>query len=149
RARYHTNHRLDAIQPVIGDDTLAALLPRHVLVAAFQLDSQNPVSPSAIDPPTWKAKFFHNYPVPGSDGDQKAIDVIMRSSAAPTYFRIYEGFIDGGVVANNPSMCALAQAVNPGTGGQRLEDTVLLSIGTGTTTAPPITSRKGDWGLKQ
>jgi uncharacterized protein len=55
----------------------------------------------------------------------------VRTSAAPTYFPIYQGYIDGGVVANNPSTCALAQALHPLTGEQRLEDIVLLSLGTG------------------
>lgn len=32
----------------------------------------------------------------------------MASTAAPTYFSVYRGFTDGGVIANSPSMCALA-----------------------------------------
>jgi hypothetical protein len=72
----------------------------------------------------------------------------MRSSAAPTYFPIYQNFIDGGVVANNPSMCALAQAINTDTGKQALDNVVLLSIGTGAK-AQFVDSLDGDWGLEQ
>ncbi|HZO91527.1 MAG TPA: patatin-like phospholipase family protein [Chthonomonadaceae bacterium] len=149
-ARYSTENRYKNIYPYIGDITLNDLLPKHVLVATYQLDSQNPIDPVPPGKPqTWKAKFFHNYEGPDSDGPQRAIDVIMRSTAAPTYFPIYQGFIDGGVVANNPSMCALAQAINPQVGGkQRLEDVVLMSIGTGMRLRN-IKSRDGDWGLKQ
>jgi len=147
-ARYTTENRYAGLHPTIGDITLDDLLPRHVLVATFQLDSANPIAPATSGPRSWKAKFFHNYPSEGSDGKHKAIDVIMRSSAAPTYFPIYQGFIDGGVVANNPSLCALSQALNPDTGQQNIQDLVLLSVGTG---AKPqyISSQNGDWGLRQ
>jgi patatin-like phospholipase/acyl hydrolase len=150
RARYQTRRRYDGIYPYIGDGTLADLLPRHVLVATYQLDAKNEIEPvPPTDPQTWKAKFFHNYEGPDSDGGQKCIEVIMRSSAAPTYFPIYEGFIDGGVVANNPSVCALAQAVNDKAGGkQDIKNVVLLSLGTGRKMTN-ITSRNGDWGLEE
>ncbi len=150
RARYQTRNRLEGIQPSIGDVTLNDLLPKHVLVASFQLDCRNPVDPVPPDQPqTWKAKFFHNYAGADSDGAQKAIDVIMRSSAAPTFFPIFQGFVDGGVVASNPSVCALAQAINEKTGGkQSIRDVVLLSLGTGMRTMN-LTSRNGDWGLEE
>jgi patatin-like phospholipase/acyl hydrolase len=148
-AIYRTRNRHDAIYPSIGDVTLNDLLPRHVLVATFDLDSHNePHYVADAVPRTWKAKFFHNFAGSDSDGDQKAIDVIMRSSAAPVYFPIYQGYIDGGVVANNPSMCALAQAINAPTGHQNLHDIVLLSIGTGIR-LEYIPSQDGDWGLAQ
>lgn len=147
-AKYTTQNRYTAIHPTIGDITLNDLLPLKVLVSSFQLDSANPITPAASSPHSWKAKFFHNFPGADSDGPQKAIEVIMRSSAAPTYFPIYQGFIDGGVVANNPSMCALSQAINVETGGQKLEDISLLSLGTGTR-PQYITSKDGNWGLKQ
>jgi patatin-like phospholipase/acyl hydrolase len=148
-AQYSTRNRYEAIHPIIGDVRLRDL-PRRVLVATFQLDNLNPISPAPMPDGqrTWKAKFFHNYPGPDSDGEQRAIDVIMRSSAAPTYFPLYQGFIDGGVVANNPSMCALAQAIHPGTGGESLDRLVLLSAGTGCK-EEYIESRDGDWGYVQ
>lgn len=73
----------------------------------------------------------------------------LCASAAPTYFPSFEGFIDGAVYAANPSMCALAQALD--TRRPRpaaLEDVVLLSLGTGTS----LTYIKGssvDWGHAQ
>jgi patatin-like phospholipase/acyl hydrolase len=150
RARYQTKNRFEAIHPVIGDGTLDDLLPKRVLIATYQLDCRNEIDPVPPEQPqTWKAKFFHNFPGPDSDGQQKAVDVIMRSSAAPTYFPIYQGFADGGVVANNPSVCALAQAINTTVGGQQdIKDVVLLSVGTGMKRTN-ITSRSGDWGIEE
>lgn len=59
------------------------------------------------------------------------IDCLLASTAAPTYFPIHKGFTDGGVVANTPSMCALAQAINVKYGNTDIENIVLLSVGCG------------------
>ena len=64
------------------------------------------------------------------------------------YFPIYQGYVDGGMVANNPSSCALAEALHPDTGKQRLEDVVLISVGTGDSPRA-IPSTNGDWGVAQ
>jgi uncharacterized protein len=143
-AKYDNQELIKIIQTTFGNATLSGLLPRHVLIPSFDLDNQAP-------PPntrTWKPKFFHNYVGPQSDGSQKITDVALRTSAAPTYFPVYQGFVDGGVVANNPSMAALAQAIDTATGKQQLADLRLFSIGTGL--SPQFVS--GDrlnWGLAQ
>jgi patatin-like phospholipase/acyl hydrolase len=87
---------------VLGDRTLAQLTKR-VLVPAFDLDN------GAATDRRWKAKLFHNFPGPDSDGDALAYRVAVATAAAPTYFASYDGYVDGGVFATNPSMCALAQ----------------------------------------
>ena len=119
-------------------------LSRKVLISSFDLDNENPDTTTR----TWKAKFFHNFPGRESDGEQTIVDVAMRTANAPTYFPIYQGYVDGGVVANNPAVCALAQALNADTGGQRLQDIILLSIGTGYNPRY-VSSKDGDWGLVQ
>ena len=119
-------------------------LPRRVLISTFDMDDDNP------DPAlrTWKPKFFHNFPGPDSDGHELVIDVALRTSAAPTYFPVQQGYIDGGVVANNPSTCALAQALHPETGGQSLAEIALFSVGTGLSRRYlPLVDE--DWGLAQ
>ncbi len=142
------DYSLDALR-----ETLSLELPgirlgdlgKKVLISAFDLDNQQQ-GPAGVR--HWKPKFFHNFPGPDSDADQLAVDVGLYTSAAPTYFPIVDGYIDGGVVAGNPSMCALAQALHRETGGQQLEDIVLLSIGTGFNPRF-IDTQDGDWGLLQ
>jgi patatin-like phospholipase/acyl hydrolase len=96
----------------------------------------------------WKAKFFHNYPGPDSDGNELVVDVALRTSAAPVYFPTYQVYVDGGVTANDPSMAALAQAIDKDTGDQKLEDLRLFSVGTGTN--PTYIARHDlDWGVAQ
>lgn len=144
-ARYASEDCFAALYPVFGDAALKDL-PKRVLIVSFRLDAGRDASGCLRT--SWRPKLFHNFEGIDSDGAQKTVDVVMRSTAAPTYFPIYQGYIDGGVVANNPSMCALAQAIEPLTGGQALDDVVLLSIGTGSK-PQSINSHDGNWGLKQ
>lgn len=134
----------DAIKEVLkiqfGDLTLGELQKR-VLVSSFHLDPK-PRNPDELR--VWKAKFFHNYPGTDLDAGQKVVDVAIFTSAAPSYFPIYNGYIDGGVVAGNPSVCALAQALNPLTGGQKIGSIALLSISTGLN---PWLFGDEEWGL--
>lgn len=142
--KYDNRNLVKILQATFGDATLDGLLPRHVLIPTFDLDNQA-VPPA---PRMWKPKFFHNFAGPDSDGDQKIADVALRTSAAPTYFPVYQGYIDGGVIANNPSMSAVAQALDAGTGKQQLPDLRLFSVGTGITPAY-VAGDRLDWGLAQ
>jgi patatin-like phospholipase/acyl hydrolase len=103
------------------------------------------------------------------DARERVSEVILRSTAAPTYFPIVENrYIDGGVSMNNPSMAALSFALNGhfsesvqygGMDGRakglarRSDEIGLLSIGTGIDNTlriePDEVSRSGDWGVMQ
>lgn len=122
-----------------------ASLPHKVLVSAFDLDNEGR-SPTGVR--MWKMKFFHNYPSPGWDGEELVVDVAVRTSAAPSYFPVYQGYIDGGVAASSPAMCALAQALHQSTGGQALQDVFLLSMGTGYN-PHFLPVQDADWGIVQ
>jgi uncharacterized protein len=143
-ARYTFSGLKTALEFYFGDLTLGDL-HRRVLVSSFDLDC---LPPDPYTPRSWKAKFFHNFPGPGSDSGESVVDVGIRTSAAPTYFPIYQGFIDGGVVVNNPAMSGLAQALHTPTGGQEMSNLILLSLGTGINPRY-IASQDGNWGLLQ
>ncbi len=143
-SKYDNDDLIRIIQDTFGEGTLDDLLPRHVLVPSFDLDNQA-VPPA---PRMWKPKFFHNFKGADSDGRERIADVALRTSAAPTYFPAYQGYVDGGVVANNPSMAALAQAIDPDTGGQQLADLRIFSVGTGLT-PQFVSGDRLDWGLAQ
>ena len=64
----------------------------------------------------WRPAVFSNLPVVmdrghvvvGSDEGLSCVDAALRSSAAPTYFPLYQGYCDGAVTANNPSLVAVS-----------------------------------------
>lgn len=146
RSRYDDARRHESLKAIFGERTLHEL-PRPVLVSSFDLDDGADPDRDPDKLPSWKPKFFHNYTGdPGTDANELVVDVAMRTSAAPTYFPSWQGFVDGGVIANNPSVAALAQALDPRTGGQTIGQCALLSIGTGRNPRR-ITDTRTDWGL--
>lgn len=88
------------------------------------------------------------------DIDFSMVQVARSTSAAPTYFEPfkieiggssdYYALIDGGVFANNPAMCAFAEAKNTYSDEN---DFLLVSIGTGELTRPLPYGEAKDWGL--
>jgi patatin-like phospholipase/acyl hydrolase len=143
-AQYSNNALKEELTNQFGSMTLADL-PQKVLISSFDLDNE---ATGIGKVRSWKAKYFHNFPGSDSDGHEKVVDVALYTSAAPTFFPIYHGFVDGGVVSNNPGMCAIAQALEPNTGKQKLRDIRLLSVGTGNN-PKYITAENEDWGFVQ
>jgi len=146
-AEYSTDNLKKELDRVFGTTKLTQL-GRKVAIPTFDLDYLKPNSTFR----TWKPKIFHNFKGFGSDGDASAADVALYTSAAPTYFPSANGFIDGGVFANNPSMIALAQAISSQNEDiaerAELSDIVLLSIGTGVCPCY-IEGTELDWGYAQ
>lgn len=144
-AEYSNRALTRELQALFGDTRLAEL-KKHVLVPAFDLDNEKP------DPAQrcWAPKFFHNFPGPDSDGAQPAWTVALYTSAAPAYFPSVDGYIDGGVVANNPAMAALAQTRDRRAFKRppRLDRVALLSIGTGRSLMR-IGGKNLNWGYAQ
>jgi patatin-like phospholipase/acyl hydrolase len=141
-AEYSTRPLKKILQETYRSKTLAELRTKtgkFVLIPTFDLDAEKDGVRS------WKPKFFHNFPGNDSDGGELLVDVALRTSAAPTYFPAYQGYIDGGVVTNNPSMAALAQALNEGKPQSEIR---LLSLGTGRVTQY-IRGKTLDWGQAQ
>jgi patatin-like phospholipase/acyl hydrolase len=85
--------------------------------------------------------------------DFRLREVARATSAAPTYFEPLRlvneadsqaySLIDGGVFANNPAMCALADAL----AGHVDREVTMLSLGTGALTRPLPWEQIKDWGL--
>ena len=142
RADYSSRHLREELTAVLGNTRLRNL-KKKVLITAFDLEDE--------DKGHWKPKFFHNFSGSDTDGNLRAVDVAMYTSAAPTYFPTVDGFIDGGVVANNPAMAALAQTQDERAKidkRPRLHEVKLLSIGTGFLPRR-IRGMTHDWGYAQ
>lgn len=81
-------------------------------------------------------------------------DVLRASCAAPTYFpahplRVEERdcvLVDGGVVANNPTACAIAEALRKDLRVHDSHELVVLSVGTGERNRPITLREAREWG---
>ena len=107
--------------------------------------------------------FFSNYHL-GKKwfDDQPLWKVCVSSASAPTFFPACElthtskdeniqetwsfPHVDGGVTANNPTLCAISHAIEL---GHKLEDIQVLSIGTGQNKKPLDFKTVQGWGLVQ
>jgi patatin-like phospholipase/acyl hydrolase len=130
--------RLEAVlQKVFGERTLGGVAPR-LMATAYDTLSRNSL-------------FFKSF-----KAEHAAVplwEVCRAATAAPAYFPAYlttvdgrrRALIDGGVVANNPTACAIAEAVRLNKDG-RLDALVVLSIGTGETTRPISEHEATTWG---
>jgi hypothetical protein len=163
-----------------GADTTLADLKRHVIIVSFQMDNGK----QGIEQ-SWVPKLFTNleYTPTGEHGavkgftspdlNEKIVDVALRTSAAPLELPIYQaldgkgpGYVDGGLVANNPAMIALSAIVGtllhgtPKQGplrlGDILDDIYMLSVGTGRNLVgtaqflkPEFTDGSAEWGYRQ
>lgn len=133
------------LKAVFGDLKLRDIT-RKVAIPTFDLDNEEVAAKR-----TWKPKIFHNFKGADSDGEQLVAHIAQYTSSAPTYFPSADGYIDGGVFANNPSIVALAQAIsrrNQPAERAALHEVVMLSLGTGVS----LTYIKGqalDWGYAQ
>lgn len=127
----------------LGVNTRLADLEKQVLVPAFDLDNESE------DPGkrTWRPKLFHNLPGTQNDGEQQLYRVALYTSAAPMCFPSVDGFIDGGVYANNPSMVAVAHVLGARhlTPVPNLSALRVLSLGSGVVPRY-ISGYRHDWG---
>lgn len=130
---------LDRVLKQVFGDTRLGQSQVPLLVTSYDTQSRTPVifksfKPEHADLPMW--------------------EVCRASSAAPTYFPAHamtvEGqhcaLIDGGVVANNPTACAIAEALRKDAGVDRSQDLVVLSVSTGQRNRPIPLKQAREWG---
>lgn len=124
---------------------------------------------TAYDIQARKARFFTQHDA-AKDPEQNFLvrEVARATSAAPTFFEVAKitsmtnktyPLIDGGVFANNPTLCAYAEARtklqrkpnldDPSTGNPTAKDMVVLSLGTGDVKEAYEYQKVQDWGQLQ
>ena len=115
---------------------------------------------TAYDIKRRRAHFFTQHNAKDKRHNFLMRDVTRATSAAPTYFEaarikslsnITYPLIDGGVFANNPALCAYAEARKLEFDESRkkptAKDMVILSLGTGKVEKPYYYKEAKDWGL--
>jgi patatin-like phospholipase/acyl hydrolase len=106
RNRYNGENIGKAVVDIVGSDRTIRDLQRRVLIPTVNITTGKPLF----------VKTCHN-PRFTRDDRLKLVDVARATSAAPTYFEphyieeLEAYFVDGGLVANNPSYVAYHEAI--------------------------------------
>jgi patatin-like phospholipase/acyl hydrolase len=140
-SKYDADGIEQTLQRYFGDARLKDAL-KPVVVPSYDIEKQTPI-------------FFKSERArTNADYDFLMRQVARATSAAPTYFppeKIetddplkYYALIDGGVIANNPAMCAYAEAIKMG----RVDGAgvLLVSLGTGELRHPLQYAAARNWG---
>lgn len=123
----------DFVVDIVGEDTtLSQLEEGNVLIMSTIAD----ISPN-------KLHIMSNYGASrsGKPGPtrRKVWEALLASSAAPTYFPAFESFLDGGLMANNPTLPAMTDIFKRGKVESRpIQLGLVLSLGTGYTIPVPV-----------
>ena len=142
--KYEGDGKSSVLKQKMGNAKLSSV-PRnkHVLAVAYGIERRKPEVIKSTDPahrklPSWQ--------------------VADASSAAPTYFPTKEmamagadnafWLVDGGVTANNPTMCVIAEAIKAWP-DESIQDLRVLSVGTGYRTRKINGPASQKWGAIQ
>lgn len=148
--KYESGPIEEVLAEYFGDAKLSEALTR-LLIPSYEIERRT-------------AFFFKSHKATGEtladDENKEDYDFLMRdvaraTSAAPTYFepelidrgRDAFALVDGGTYANNPAMCALAEAICSTKFNRKLGDVFMVSLGTGEQTRPLNFQSVKNWGL--
>lgn len=127
------------LKDVLGEDTKFGDLKSKVLVPTYDVEAAQPRVFKS-----WRKEY----------ADIPAWEIARSSSAAPTFLPAHKLFtlgrdhylVDGGLVANNPSMCVVAEALRL---GAKQDDITLVSLGTGESSLMRDGKKVQHWGAVQ
>jgi patatin-like phospholipase/acyl hydrolase len=123
-AKYDNHHLRDVLTEAFQGLKMKDL-KKHVILTCFDAGESGKQG--------WKPRFFSTYN--DEDLELSLVEVLLSVTAAPVYFPVFKGRVDGGIAVNNPSVCALSEVMSRH--GVSLDDIAVLSLGTG----------KNDYGL--
>jgi len=131
---YNVNKLVEVQQKMHGQTKLSDL-SQSVLFTSFNVGSKDQ---------HWKPLLFNNLPK-STNADTLVVDAVVSSSAMSGMYGSYNGNVDGAFVNHDPTLAAIALAVNQGIS---LQDIVVVCFGTGFM-PNYIASDTSNWGAHQ
>lgn len=131
-SRYDSDYLRKVLKKYFGEMTLGDLKKR-VLIPAMDLGGNGR---------PYQAKFFDNFKDNTTDLDLTVVDVLLASTAAPTYFDSHKikfkneaigerQYVDGGLACNHPALSSVCSACDPLGFSADIRDVYCLHIATG------------------
>lgn len=147
--KYSAEELEEALEDYLADLKLSELI-KPCLITSYDIRRRH-------------AHFFTQHDAKTANSHDFLVrDVARATSAAPTYFEAAKvkamdnmtyPLIDGGVFANNPTLCAYSEARTHNFDGARKKPTAsemaILSLGTGNVDTPYYHKNAKDWGIAQ
>jgi uncharacterized protein len=140
--KYSEKPLLESLGRFLDDRKLSELV-KPCLITAYDIEER-------------RATFFTQHDAAkNEDKDFPLMHVARSTSAAPTFFQVASAesgaksrhsLIDGGVFANNPSLCAYSEARKKLDSNPSAKDMVILSLGTGHVKEPYSYDKAKNWG---
>lgn len=140
--KYSEKPLVEALSRFLDDRKLSELV-KPCLITAYDIENR-------------RATFFTQHDaVENEEKDFPLIHVARSTSAAPTFFQVANAesraqnqlsLIDGGVFANNPTLCAYSEARKKLDSNPTAKDMVILSLGTGHVKEPYSYDKAKNWG---
>jgi patatin-like phospholipase/acyl hydrolase len=131
----------ETIGPRGGPELMLSELSKPTVIPTYNATTGNPY-------------FFKQHRARSGGRDFTVRDVALATAAAPTYFETAQvlsdqgelgACVDGGVIANNPTMCAYAEAHS--FFGFGAADMAVLSLGTGSSLESYTYKQMRNWGV--
>jgi patatin-like phospholipase/acyl hydrolase len=125
----------ESAKTAYGSQKLSDIKSQNVVLTSFNVGDQNT---------PWSPILFNNFPGSPTAGTLLA-DAVVSSGAMPGMFGSYQGNVDGAFVNHDPTLAAIALAVNSGIDPN---DIVAICFGTGLMTNN-LGSATAYWGAEQ
>ena len=120
RPKYNNDNLKKVLLSIFPEDLRLKDLKKLVVIPTFYIGDDNN---------SWRAIYYNNLPNSETE-NARVVDVAMSSCAALIFFPTYKNHIDGGIMANNPSLACLIYAMSKEI-GKSINDIRILSKDTG------------------
>ena len=119
------------VTEAVGENTVLADIPKGNIIVTTTIAN---ISPSKLHLMTNYGGSRDGFEGPA---ERKVWEALVASSAAPTYFPAYQCFLDGGLMANNPTLAAMADIFRHENENSKPAKTgFVLSVGSGYLRSP-------------
>jgi uncharacterized protein len=153
--RYQPDALESQLKAQLGDTYLSEVKDTELLVPSYAIKLPEPDVNGNTSAPmffrSWQARGVLLTGKPADKNDFKLADIARATSAAPTYFppvsiqnKTGQSFtmIDGGVFANNPTVCAMVEAYHL----YHSTEFLIVSLGTGSVPVRIDADAAAGWG---
>lgn len=122
--------------------------PRDIAIPAYKAGLANFIPQGDTNDLHTGEELFTRW---GARRDTDLVHVALRTSAAPSYFEAYQGYLDGGLISSNPLPSVIPDVIGPNGLNVPIPKIRIFSLGNPTAkkNIQPFFDKDGNWGIAQ